>query len=1348
MRRWTRFALLVSILGLFFLAFTLTDVRRPRTSGAHDSGSLLTTLPDRDAERHSASAGEAGRDGGALPQPAIARPGPTLDGPDPAALVPWAVPGGPAAAANRWAAWPEWLRRSLHDMEDHAFHPHQVLVKFSSGTDDDHREDALSRVDAKGQSALGVGDSEEMSRWRLVTLPDTMRVDSALVGLALAGGTVECAEPDWQVAAVRTPNDPYYRYEYGLNNIGQSGGRVDADIDAPEAWDLTTGTDVIVGMIDTGVEWTHPDLSANIWTNTAEANGVAGRDDDGNGYVDDVRGWDFVYDDNNPNDDNGHGTHTAGTVAAVGNNGIGATGVCWRARLMALKFLDASGSGYDSDAIRAIRYATRNGARLTSNSWGGGGASQAEFDAISEANSAGVLFVAAAGNSGTNNDTSPSYPASFTNPNIIAVAATNRYDALASFSCYGVTSVDLGAPGVSVYSTYRGSTYASLSGTSMATPHVAGACALLFSYSPASTGAQVRSVILANVDPLASLAGRCVTGGRLNVFSALQHIGGSLPATHAISGTVTQSGSPLSGVTVTLSGSGSGSATTGAAGTWSFAGLADGAYTVTPSRSGFTFTPTSRSVTLAGVDSTGNDFAATATPAAHAISGTVTLGGNPMSGVTVTLSGAGAGSATTGASGTYTFAGLADGSYTVTPSRLNYGFTPASVSLTLAGTDSAGNNFAATLTNPLSISGTVRDGGGAGLAGVTMALSGAASGSTTTGASGDYSFGGLADGTCTVTPSAAGLTFSPTSRSVVLTSASAAGVDFAVSTTTTSTYVCDPAPNLGVQDFSTTTATLLLPAGSGTVQDVNVYVDITHTYIGDLVVSVTSPAGTTVLLHNRTGGATQNLRTWYDTQTAPTQSLGALTGQGASGAWTLSVSDQAAADVGSLNEFRLEVLSSGATGTISGRITVNGVTQAGVAVNAAGPAALAGVTDAFGNYSFGTLAAGTYTVTPTLAGVTFSPASRAVVVASTPVTAQDFAGATAAVANVPQPVIGLGRGAGGAIDLLGTAAQAYAHQSFATLPWSDYDYFNGETRVATGDMDGDGRDELLVGIGPYPQNGGWAAVLDDAQAGFALRRWIRMSNYYYNMRNGETWPACGDVDGDGRAEMILGPGPTTGGYSGYVEVFDDLLTSSTTAIARVSTGRYIYNYYNGEVRPSCGDVDGDGRAEIIFGYGPYLSEGGYVDVHEDRVGAYGLVARLRVQWSGYNASNGATQPACGDTDGNGQADIVVGLGRGGAGTFEVFRGASGGYAHRAWGTVPWSSYNSYDGQTRVACGDLDGDGRAETAVGLGPYPGAGGYVFLFEDDAAGYANTALARAGWTSYNNGNGETRPAIGRLR
>ncbi|MBM4165045.1 MAG: hypothetical protein FJ222_11490, partial [Lentisphaerae bacterium] len=313
-----------------------------------------------------------------------------------------------------------------------------------------------------------------------------------------------------------------------------NGCKFDADIDAPEAWDISTGsTNIVVGVIDTGIDYTHPDLASNMWVNTAELNGTPGVDDDGNGFVDDIHGYDFANDDGNPMDDHFHGTHCAGTIGGVGNNGIGVAGVCWTVRMMGLKFLNAEGSGALSDAMEAIYYATANGAKLTSNSWGGGGYDDALRDAIADAGNHGLLFVAAAGNSAGNNDVLPTYPGSYDCSNIIAVAATDNNDALASFSCYGATSVDIGAPGVDILScfpTYKTqamtdggypTNYNTISGTSMATPAVAGACALLALVHPELTLAQWRAQLLLQADPVPALAGKCFTGARLNVFQAL-----------------------------------------------------------------------------------------------------------------------------------------------------------------------------------------------------------------------------------------------------------------------------------------------------------------------------------------------------------------------------------------------------------------------------------------------------------------------------------------------------------------------------------------------------------------------------------------------------------------------------------------------------------------------------------------------------------------------------------------------------------------------------------------------------------------------------------------------------------
>lgn len=339
---------------------------------------------------------------------------------------------------------------------------------------------------------------------------------------------VEFAEPNYILQAYAIPNDALFDSLWALHNTGQTGGIADADIDAPEAWDLQTGNNVIIAIVDTGVDYNHSDLSSNIWNNSAEiANN--GLDDDGNGFVDDVRGWDFSNNDNNPMDDNDHGTHLAGTIAANGNDGSGVAGINWSARIMPVKFLDGAGSGSTADAIAAIDYAVANGAQVINASWGGGPFSSAMFNTLSAANDAGVLFVAAAGNTSNNNDTTPNYPSGYDLPNVISVAATDDADTLAGFSNFGVNSVDLGAPGVRILSAIRNNGYASLSGTSMAAPHVSGVAALVVANNPSIGINALRAALLENTDAVADLTGRTVTGGRLNAFKALGGGNGTVP---------------------------------------------------------------------------------------------------------------------------------------------------------------------------------------------------------------------------------------------------------------------------------------------------------------------------------------------------------------------------------------------------------------------------------------------------------------------------------------------------------------------------------------------------------------------------------------------------------------------------------------------------------------------------------------------------------------------------------------------------------------------------------------------------------------------------------------------------
>ena len=324
---------------------------------------------------------------------------------------------------------------------------------------------------------------------------------------------VEYAELSHIVSICVQPDDPQYRDQWSM-----------AKIAAPEAWDTGTGSnDVVVAVIDTGVDYNHRDLQGNIWCNEAELNGVPGVDDDGNGHIDDIHGYNFAYNNSDPMDDNGHGTHVTGIIAAVGNNGLDTAGVCWNARIMAIKILDAGGDGTSADAASAIFYAVVNGADVISLSWGSDEDSQAIRDVIAYARRQGVIVVAAAGNEGAN---APFYPAGY--PEVIAVAATESSDRRWYLSNYG-DWVDIAAPGRDILSLRAGGTAfgatqdaftTKLSGTSMAAPHVSGACALLLAADPFLTAEEVEQMLLSTGDPIAP--GICASNGRLNVAKAMR----------------------------------------------------------------------------------------------------------------------------------------------------------------------------------------------------------------------------------------------------------------------------------------------------------------------------------------------------------------------------------------------------------------------------------------------------------------------------------------------------------------------------------------------------------------------------------------------------------------------------------------------------------------------------------------------------------------------------------------------------------------------------------------------------------------------------------------------------------
>lgn len=399
------------------------------------------------------------------------------------------------------------------------FVPGELLIKFNENASPAETRSALLKIQGKLKKKI------KLTGVQLVNVPvNTVKMAIRQLGI---NTVVEYAEPNYfrYMNALGTgtyPDDSQFDDMWGLDNIGQTVGTVDADIDAPEAWDITTGNpDMVVAVIDSGVDMEHEDLAANIWTNQGEIpeNGI---DDDNNGYIDDVHGWDFAHDDNDPSDTDsicgGHGTHTAGTIGAVGNNGIGVTGVNWDVQVMPLKIfkqvLFFFCSTTSADIVEAIEYATAMGVRVSNNSYGGGPPSQAEHDAIQASD---TVFVVAAGNEGVNNDTTPSYPANYNLDNIISVAATDHNDDLASFSNYGST-VDLAAPGVAILSTTPYDNYESFNGTSMASPYVAGAAAMLLGENPQLTTKEVKWNLLNGADDKGLPV---LTGARLNLYNSL-----------------------------------------------------------------------------------------------------------------------------------------------------------------------------------------------------------------------------------------------------------------------------------------------------------------------------------------------------------------------------------------------------------------------------------------------------------------------------------------------------------------------------------------------------------------------------------------------------------------------------------------------------------------------------------------------------------------------------------------------------------------------------------------------------------------------------------------------------------
>jgi subtilisin family serine protease len=403
-----------------------------------------------------------------------------------------------------------------------------------------------ARMRASLAQVLGADSVREIKTLQMdssiekIVLRDPTQTRAAISRVRNAfSSAVKYAEPNFVYHAfvlptAGEPNDTdFSAKQWDMQNTGQldkpggQAGIAGSDIGVVPLWKegVTGSRQILVAVIDTGIDYTHPDLAANMFKNTREipANGI---DDDGNGVVDDVYGANFsgATGVGNGMDDHNHGTHCAGTIGAVGNDGNGLAGVNWSASIMPSKFLDSSGGGSLEGAINAIKYATKMGAKVMSNSWGGGNYSDALKDAIAEAGNAGALFVAAAGNDANDNDAKPSYPASYDLPNVISVAATDNRDGIASFSNYGARTVHVAAPGVNIYSTVRHGGYDTYSGTSMATPHVSGIAALIWGANPSWTAAEVKRRLIETSTPVKALRRASISGGRVNAYNAFHGI--------------------------------------------------------------------------------------------------------------------------------------------------------------------------------------------------------------------------------------------------------------------------------------------------------------------------------------------------------------------------------------------------------------------------------------------------------------------------------------------------------------------------------------------------------------------------------------------------------------------------------------------------------------------------------------------------------------------------------------------------------------------------------------------------------------------------------------------------------
>lgn len=766
---------------------------------------------------------------------------------------------------------------------------------------------------------------------------------------------------------------------------------------------------------------------------------------------------------------------------------------------------------------------------------------------------------------------------------------------------------------------------------------------------------------------------------------------------YTVSGLVTQYGAPLPGIAIALSGAATGADVTDATGAYDLPGLFRGTYTVTPTTPGFKYVPASRTFDLRG-NTPAQDFAAF--PRISSISGRILLDGVPFAGAIVDLSGDEAASVTTDVNGNYAFSGLPDGNYVVAPRGRAYGFVPASRTVVIAAASVAGQDFTAMLLAP-----PVVKAGGVYYPTIDAAIASVPPGTTITLFAGTYA------GPVTL-PGGIGLQGAAPHLTVI----DGGGADRVIQVGGSSAL-----PPTLLRNLRVTGGTVGIEVG--TVAGDAPRVELEH-------VIVSRTTGDAV--HGASGGT---LVARFVT----------IVNNGGDG-FDLAISDATIRDSIVARNAGAGVRNAGRSGTVRARFTCLSSNAGGLGI---GPVQITAWHQ--GPPRFVDESAEDYRSLGSCPTIDRADPASPFVAEPQPNGGRAnqgafgdtaFASASPGYDAIEEIALSGGEGSAGWVRVFSNGTSAFRPIGWAQLPWRTYNASDGAVHLALGDVDGVPGCELILGT----RSSGWLAVMHRAASGNSLLRWVRVPWGAYDATVGVTWPACGDIDGDGRAELIvgLGPYPRNGGWA---VVLDDML-SDFRRIAWVRIPDRSYNLASGETRPACGDVDGDGRDEVVLATGPARDVAGFARVYDDLSTRFAPLGRVDHPDPSYRQRNGEIWPAAGDLDGDRRAELALGAGAGSGGLVWLYEDAADGFFPGRALALPWSAYDEAVGEVRVAAGNVDADAADEVIGAQGTYPTNGGNAFLWDDARADYAGLGWIRYTLVPYRQTNGELYPSIGNLR